>query len=86
MFAVGLLGLSHRPEGESIYVEKCIGFISQLALINTCEKVLQTLYKMFMEEPSQANNNVLPIESYIYNLLHEVSVCLVNLDDFVNTI
>ena len=69
-----LLQLDELNPEDSIYVEKCIGFITQLALINTCEKVLKTLFKMFMNRSSSTtNNNTLPIECYIYNLLYEVS-------------
>jgi len=72
IFSIDLLELDELNEEENIYVEKCIGFLTQLPFINTCEKVLKTLFKMFMDQSAPTNNNGLPIESYIYNLLYEV--------------
>ncbi|CAK8683308.1 unnamed protein product [Clavelina lepadiformis] len=69
------LGLDRSDDSKKIFVQKCAGFITQLALINTCEKVLKSLYKSFVTNQSanvQPSNNALPIESYIYNLLYEV--------------
>ena len=59
-------------EDDNIYIQKCIGFITQLPLINSCEKILKTLFDIFTKTTPQSNGNSLSIESYIYNLLYEV--------------
>nr|CAB3237349.1 DENN domain-containing protein 5A-like [Phallusia mammillata] len=63
-----------KPEGKKIFVEKCIGLITQLGWVRTCEKVLTTLYRMFVSEAAlpSTSGTTLPMESYIYNLLYEV--------------
>ena len=63
---------STMMEDDNIYIQKCIGFITQLPLINSCEKILKTLFDIFTKTTPQSNGNSLSIESYIYNLLYEV--------------
>ena len=60
--------------GNEIFVQKCIGFITQLAVINTCEKILKLLHKMFVNvvEATKTKSS-LSVESFLYNLLYEVS-------------
>lgn len=61
-------------EVASPYAQKCICLISRFPYINTSEKVLRTLYKMFSPNGLGSRAAALSIDSYIYNLLFEVTI------------
>lgn len=61
-------------ESTSTYAQRCICLISRSPYINTSEKVLRTLYKIFTENSSGSRSPALPVESYIHNLLFELAI------------
>lgn len=54
-------------QGDRIFVCQCIAFVSKIPFIWAYEQYLSQLYEL-----SRDNDSVLPMESYIYNLLFEV--------------
>uniref|UniRef100_F6SBQ3 UDENN domain-containing protein n=3 Tax=Ciona intestinalis TaxID=7719 RepID=F6SBQ3_CIOIN len=60
--------LSMQPT-KQLFVDKCLCFITQQAYINTCEQILRKLYVLFVSNTAPP---VLPVESYLYNLLYEI--------------
>ena len=54
---------------DNLLVTKCIGFISQLPLVGLYERMLRALLETILLSPDETD---LPLESYVYNLIHEV--------------
>ncbi|XP_039253169.2 DENN domain-containing protein 5B-like [Styela clava] len=63
-----------QKDNEKIYAQKCICLSSRHSYINTAEKLLRMLYKIFVTEKRELKGTNLPIDSYIYNLLFEMPI------------
>ncbi|XP_055707091.1 DENN domain-containing protein 5A isoform X3 [Phlebotomus papatasi] len=55
---------------DKLYVAKSISLICQMAYVNVAEVFLKNLYKCLPRQPGPG----LSLESYVYNILHEVSI------------
>ena len=64
-------GLVYDEKKDVLYCTKCICVISRLPLVWSFSKLLQSLHDLVMAEETTTS---LPLASYIYNMIHEVSM------------
>lgn len=57
---------------KPIYATKCMCLVTRVGIVFTAENILRALWRMIYQ--TDAENHVLPIESFIYWILHEVSI------------
>lgn len=55
---------------DALFVSKCICLILKIPLVRSCQQFLEQLFEIIRTR----NPETLPIESYIYNILYEVSL------------
>lgn len=65
---------SDLGDKDSIFVQRSICLVTRLSYINTAEKVLRTLHKLFVADTNKNHDRSYTIESYVYNLLFEMPI------------
>ena len=63
-----LMSRLYNMNKDRLFVTKCIAVTSRLPFVSAFERSLRSIYVMIHSSKSPE----LPIESYIYNLIHEI--------------